>query len=312
MVEEHKQDAHTMMQDALQQFETGFNAVNEDELRRLAEEDIRDADDIDCEVSNYCNQAKVMMDMACDIVAGGIKARSGRAGCLHGQVEDYVHRLDDMIAKKDAAFASNRDRLQRVIKMSNTRVETAKNHIKVHLSGIQEQIAKIYNPPPPLKVELRNIKNFGSTITDHRRNFRWAPSVEYLESLGEPLRLTAIRTKGRKDSICTAIQLVFHNELESDFIDTKSSMADEEVSTVQITSHKIRKIISCADGGGYLVGKARVEYEDGQQTTFYDKNYGSYQEQERNIPEDSYIVGVYGRLESSYLYFVGFIVAKYD
>ena len=127
-----------MIQEGILVIQKGINAVSEDQVRQMAEEDLRDADDIDCEVSNYCNQAKAMMDMACDVVEGGLKARNGRAGCLQGQVEDYVHRLDDIIAKKDAAFVSNRERLQKVIQKDNPRIDAAKNQIKECLSTIQE------------------------------------------------------------------------------------------------------------------------------------------------------------------------------
>ena len=71
-----------------------------------------------------------------------------------------------------------------------------------------------------MATELIDIPNFGNPLKDDKDNFRWAPNLNYLQELGEPLRLTAIRTKGVPNSLNTAIQLVFHNGLESQMIDT--------------------------------------------------------------------------------------------
>jgi len=53
---------------------------------------------------------------------------------------------------------------------------------------------------------LKDLKNFGNPISNHKHNFRW-PKKEDVESLGleEPLRLVQIRTKGIKNSSLTAI-----------------------------------------------------------------------------------------------------------
>ena len=84
---------------------------------------------------------------------------------------------------------------------------------------MQKKINSIFEPVT-INVELKDVPNFGSPLTDDKDNFRWVPSLDYLQELGEPLRLTAIRTKGQPNHLNTAIQLVFHNGLESDMIDT--------------------------------------------------------------------------------------------
>ena len=54
--------------------------------------------------------------MACDMVAEGMMAREdGRPGCLEGRGEDYLFTLDALVAKKDAAFAKNRQNLLKKI-----------------------------------------------------------------------------------------------------------------------------------------------------------------------------------------------------
>ena len=77
-----------------------------------------------------------------------------------------------------------------------------------------------------------DIKNFGKAIPQDPNNFRWAPTKEYLEELGEPLRLTAIKTKGEPNDALTAMQLVFHNSLEPPIFDSGHSEAGKEFSTV--------------------------------------------------------------------------------
>ena len=61
--------------------------------------------------------------MAWERVAEGIKEREGRAGCLIGNVEDYVQSLDEAIAMKDAAFEKNRQVIQQRIESSNSDIK---------------------------------------------------------------------------------------------------------------------------------------------------------------------------------------------
>ena len=44
--------------------------------------------------------------------------------------------------------------------------------------------------PDSAKIEVIDIANFGSPIEQNEFNFRWAPDRDYLQQLGEPLRLT--------------------------------------------------------------------------------------------------------------------------
>ena len=78
-------------------------------------------------------------------------------------------------------------------------------------------------------------------------------------------------------------------------IDTKDSSAGDEISTAQIKSHKIKKVLGNIHSYGIFRNKVRVEYEDGSQTTIYDKGNTDTGEQVCEIPDGWYIVGFYGR-----------------
>ena len=95
--------------------------------------------------------------------------------------------------------------------------------------------------------------------------------------------------------------------------DAKFAEAGKEIATADIPEGKIRKIIANSFDLGMLYGKVRFQYEDGSQTTIYDKGCNRGFEQVREIPDGYYIVGVYGRLRPNYfIYRVGFIVAKFE
>ena len=51
-------------------------------MKQLAEQDLFHADDIQCEASSLVGQAKVLVDMAIDVIAGGMQDRYGRPGCI--------------------------------------------------------------------------------------------------------------------------------------------------------------------------------------------------------------------------------------
>ena len=57
----------------------------------------------------------------------------------------------------------------------------------------------------PNRVELQDVKNLRGDITESEHNFRWAPSMEYLEALDEPLRLIAIKTRAMSNGLNSAI-----------------------------------------------------------------------------------------------------------
>ena len=101
-------------------------------LKTSAEEDLQDADLIESEASIYSKQAKALMDMAWDCVAVGTQIREGRAGCLQGQVEDYVQKLDDLIEKKNAAFAKNREALLQKIYGGNPELQNLLESVNNH------------------------------------------------------------------------------------------------------------------------------------------------------------------------------------
>ena len=95
-------------------------------------------------------------------------------------------------------------------------------------------------------------------------------------------------------------------------IDNERSDADQSIQTAIIKSPEIKKVLTFTNSNGILINQARVEYYDGTQTTIYDKCNRRFSEQVREIPEGHFIVGIYGRKYSDYLYHVGFIVAKYS
>ena len=99
--------------------------------------------------------------------------------------------------------------------------------------------------------------------------------------------------------------------MESPLFDKKHREAGDEVRTVEIKNSKITKILTNTDSDGWLFGKTRFKFEDGSETIFYDKGNTSGSEQARDIPENYYIVGVYGRF-GSYINNPGFIVAKFE
>ena len=84
--------------------------------------------------------------------------------------------------KKEAAFAKNRERLTKKIEEGNPGINVVIRDIRTQLQGIKENINKIYNPQPirKMKVELKDLPNFGTKLTDNSRNFRWTPTIEQL------------------------------------------------------------------------------------------------------------------------------------
>ena len=86
--------------------------------------------------------------MACDMIAEGMMTREdGRPGCLQGQKDEYLNSLDDLVAKKDAAFASNREALLKKIEAGNQATASTVSEIEKHLNDAKKKLAKLYNPP---------------------------------------------------------------------------------------------------------------------------------------------------------------------
>lgn len=100
-------------------------------------------------------------------------------------------------------------------------------------------------------------------LTKDTENHRW-PTKEQLEELKltKPLRLKAIRTKGKPGSCLTAIQLIFEDDIESPMFDTSPKDAGNEVSTIELTGAKISKIICAAHISEYI-SNIRFEHEAG-------------------------------------------------
>ena len=101
------------------------------------------------------------------------------------------------------------------------------------------------------------------------------PSVSELEelNLSEPLRLKAVRTKGVLNHELTAIQLVFNNGVETEWMDSKRADAGEDYSTVELPDKPIKKIKAYARLDGYI-RKLSFELEDGKDITAYYRNAG--------------------------------------
>ena len=195
-------------------------------MRRCALEDLHEADMIESEVSVFCMQAKSLLDMAWERVAEGVQKKEGRAGCLQGQVEDYVQSIDEMIATKDAAFAKNRNVLQQRINSGGKKINKLISTIQDQVQTVQANMDKLMSHAPN-RVELQDVKNLRGDITESEHNFRWAPSMEYLEALDEPLRLIAIKTRAMSNGLNSAIQLVFSNGLESPMYDAEHPSSGE-------------------------------------------------------------------------------------
>ena len=81
---------------------------------------------------------------------------------------------------------------------------------------------------------------------------------------------------------------------------------------MEIKSLHIKKLIIKADSTGWMF-KFSVLYEDGSQTTIYDKGGDCSREQHREIPDDFHIVGLYGKCApgSGQISYLGFTVAKF-
>ena len=125
------------------------NAFCEEDMRKWAVEDLHLAEMIEWDVGVFCEQAKALIDMAWDRVAEGIEAREdGRAGCLQGKIEDYLHKLDDMIAMKNASFAKNREALQQRTDGGNPELENLVNTMRDQCTILEANFNKMVYPKP--------------------------------------------------------------------------------------------------------------------------------------------------------------------
>ena len=111
MVEHRRTNVSAKVQGALENLQTELNGINEDEVRQLAVDDLREVEDIECEASSLVTQAKALVDMACNTIGEGLKERDGRPGCLQGELSDYLHSLEQMLDKMHLAFANNKEKL---------------------------------------------------------------------------------------------------------------------------------------------------------------------------------------------------------
>ena len=120
------------------------------------------------------------------------------------------------------------------------------------------------------------------------------------------MQLKAIKTKAycssSGSSVCSAIQLVLENGLESPVFDCHSTYgtADKEFTTVELTGKNIKRIRGQTNSSSGHLGSMIVEHENGSQT-IYDRGY-SNNSLDLSIPEGYGIVGVYGRISKGSLF----------
>ena len=108
----------------------------------------------------------------------------------------------------------------------------------------------------------------------------------------------------------TAIQLVYENGVESPLFDANNCSASELNSVRLPERNKITSI--SVWGGNLFTYKMQVEFEEAESTQIVyhlNKNDGEYQQ--RAIPPNHSVVGVYGKLDhGGYLEYIGFIVME--
>ena len=110
-------------------------------------------------------------------------------------------------------------------------------------------------------------------------NFDW-PSLEQLEAmqLTKPLRMSAIRTRGKPDYLCEGMQLLFDNGTESPFVGAQTQVTRDTSRLFSNSGKAIRKV-HCKRGQNYgEILCLDFEYEDGSvQSVFKSSDifYGS-------------------------------------
>ena len=126
----------TLLQSTLHALQSQLNTLGGDDMKQLDEQDLLQADEIQCEASSLVRKAKLMVDLACHKIAGGFKARNGRPSCLQGKQTDYLQSLDEVVTKMDEAFAKNRERLLAIIDRAYPEIDSA-------VAKIQDQLASV-------------------------------------------------------------------------------------------------------------------------------------------------------------------------
>ena len=152
------------------------------------------------------------------------------------------------------------------------------------------------------------LKNFGAKLTPNSLNFEW-PTRDVVErlSLDSPPKLSAIRTKRHQNGKLTAISMVFDGGLNSPWFDANHASASDQISTIQLGGRSISKVTIHTNNDSTY--KLKFEHEGGIQS-IYDKGSNNSSSRVQEIPQDHFIVGIYGRIAGKELNCLSFILRE--
>ena len=87
-----------------------------------------------------------------------------------------MEKLDTMIAKKDVAFAKNREILQSKVNSGAPAIQKLVNTAKEKFAAASHAMDNLFKMKLSMKVELKDIPNFGDALSKESEKFRWVPA----------------------------------------------------------------------------------------------------------------------------------------
>ena len=171
-----------------------------------AQEKLKDLNDLEPYAMNEVKQiVKMVKDLRVSL-GDKLTSKQNLKGCLNGKIDDYLMSYESQEQQIQDKFHEDREFLQRQVDGDDYAMNAEIDKFESFLDGMQGSIERILKSEPMKKLVVKRLPNFGQPIPDHTNNFEWPETKDIQQlRLKTNMRLKAIKTKGRPDSVLTAM-----------------------------------------------------------------------------------------------------------